>query len=218
MNKGYAIYALPGLGLNRHIYDQLHLDYSYQVLEWKEPHHNEQLSDYALRYCSEIKSSSDTVILIGHSFGGVLAQEIAQRIKIDRIVLISSIKSSKELPFSFNAMRILKLHHLVSRRSILGTFPLWAQSNGYHTEALKAIFKESVNSLSDDYLKWALKNLTHWKGCPEQCTIYHIHGTKDKTFPIKYISTPDLIISDGDHLLVYSKAYEIAKAINRILK
>lgn len=63
-----------------------------------------------------------------------------------------------------------------------------------------------INDRSDQYLQWALYQLSIWKGIENLKTpIIHIHVENDKTFPINLIENP-IIIKKGTHVIIYNKA------------
>ena len=99
------IYMLAGLGLDPRAFEKLkfHSDTVY-YLDWIEPLPHEKIAHYAKRLI-ELQMDSvhqkGPIILIGHSFGGVMMQEIAQQLgDIQKVILISSIHSQKEKPAS----------------------------------------------------------------------------------------------------------------------
>ncbi|MGL1889097.1 MAG: alpha/beta hydrolase [Reichenbachiella sp.] len=218
--NGLKLYCIPGLGLNSHIFDKLDLDgYDVNFIEWIEPEIGESICNYAKRISEGLGELNTEIILIGHSFGGVLAQEISNYIEVKLIFLISSIKSPQEIPLSLRLLARFRLHKFVSRSSILLTFPLWAYINGYVSRTLKLIFKKSITALSSKYLQWSLKEISNWEGIRNRSTpIIQIHGNSDLTFPIKMISNPSNIIKKGDHLMVYRRAQEIKSIIEEKIK
>ena len=74
------IYFIPGLGFDRRIFQNLELvSADIEYIDWIEPISlNENIKAYATRLATQIDHHSDGTILIGHSFGGVISQEIAQ--------------------------------------------------------------------------------------------------------------------------------------------
>ena len=101
------IYFMPGLGANSKIFEYISLpkdQFEMHLLEWKIPvSEEESIEDYAKRMTGEIKHENP--VLLGVSFGGVLVQEIAKIITVEKIILVSSIKSHHELP---NRLKLLK--------------------------------------------------------------------------------------------------------------
>ena len=153
--------------------------------------------------------------MVGHSFGGVISQEIAAIRSISKIVLISSIKSRQELPMQFKIMKPLQIHKLFSKELTSKTIKLWGKSNDYETPEHQQLVKDMVNKQSNNYLQWALKELSSWeKPKTKLPKIVHIHGDSDKTFPIKLIQQPNHVIKNGGHFMIYKHA----KRINDLLE
>ena len=92
------IYCVSGLGADERVFQKLKLE-GYQPIHirWVEPENKESITDYAKRLTEQIKS--DEPILIGLSFGGIIAIEIAKQINTKKVILISSTKNQQEVPF-----------------------------------------------------------------------------------------------------------------------
>ncbi len=209
------IYLIPGLGFDCRIYQNLQLPYpNIHHLNWIEPKKNETLSSYADRMGKEINDTISNII-IGHSLGGIIAQEIANLKKIDAIFIISSIQSEKENPLQFRIFRYLGLHRLFSKEMTLFTFPFWAKQHGYTTQYHRELFKDMVSKHSNHYLQWALLRLAQWKKSDTNTitTIHQIVGDRDKNFPIQLIQQADVIISGGTHFMVFKKPEIISSFI-----
>jgi pimeloyl-ACP methyl ester carboxylesterase len=212
------IYLLPGLGFDTRIFSKLQFENctSYD-LNWIEPFSSEPIKDYAVRMAASIADKADKLILIGHSFGGILAQEIAAIRQVDQIFLISSIRSRSELPFHFKLMAPTFLYLLFTQKLVQKTIQFWGESHGYAKGAEQELVTDMVGQYSDKYLQWALKALSNWTGAnvPTSMQICQIHGAKDKTFPVSLIKKADYILSDGDHFMVYKKAKAVKSFIQK---
>jgi len=72
------IILIPGLGYDCQIFKNLDLkDFEVQHLNWIEPKTGEKLHEYSQRLFAKVEKSSKKTILIGHSLGGIVSQEIA---------------------------------------------------------------------------------------------------------------------------------------------
>ena len=91
---------MPGMAASSQIFEYLRLPKFYLIhkLDWIIPNSNETLELYSKRICKKINKPDP--ILIGVSFGGILIQEISKHLSYKKIVIISSIKTSRELPLS----------------------------------------------------------------------------------------------------------------------
>jgi len=212
------IFLLPGLGFDGRIFERLNLPEPATALSWNIPLKKESIADYALRMGEKHLKKSPS-ILIGHSFGGIMAQEMARWFSVEQIILISSIKSPAENPIKFRALAPFGIHHFFTKELTLKTFPYWASSFGYAEEEEQALFKAMVAEQDNRYLQWALYQLSKWKGVQDLKTpIIQIHGDQDNTFPINKIQSPDYIVSGGSHMMVYSQAQEIEKLIYKSIR
>jgi pimeloyl-ACP methyl ester carboxylesterase len=106
------IYVISGLGVDQRVFSKIDfgsLDITY--LDWITPSRNEPLSIYAKRISAKI--TAEQPILIGLSFGGMLAMEIAKIITVQRVILLASAKGRDELPVLYRLAGRLKLNVFV---------------------------------------------------------------------------------------------------------
>ena len=55
----------------------------------------------------------DEAVLIGVSFGGVLVQEMAAFLKLQKLIIISSVKTNLEVPLRMKIVKSTKAYKLV---------------------------------------------------------------------------------------------------------
>lgn len=210
------IYLIPGLGLDGRIFKHLDLKgHAVTILNWLEPYKNESLRDYAQRMANDI-DNKDQNVLIGHSFGGILSQEIASFKSIQKVILISSIKSRDEHPLQWRIFKPLGLYRLMSKPLMIDTVGLWGAMHDYVSKEEKQLFRHMANAHSHHYLRWAMKRLSEWNkpDFPTSTEVIHFHGTNDKTFPYKLIQNPDYTIEEGGHFMVYRRASELNEILS----
>lgn len=214
------IYFIPGLGFDRRIFEKLEFNrIPTGHIQWLEPEVNESFKNYTKRLASSIEDRYDDIVLVGHSFGGLISQEIARYKKIDKVILLSSIQSRMELPFHFKIVHPLNLQRFFSKEFTLRTFPFWSKQHGYVSREEQNLFKDMIAKNSNTYLKWALKELSKWDSpaIPKATEVYQIHGAKDKTFPAKLIKNADYLIPDAGHFMVYKQPKIISDIIYETL-
>lgn len=213
------IYLMPGLGLDDRIFSNLKFEAPSVIhLKWIEPLNDENLSSYVLRIANQISSDQQPKILIGHSFGGFIVQELSKVINTKKIIIISSIKHEREMPIFFKALRVLPLHFFITKKIIKNTLPLWLNKNGFTPSKRNLIFMEMFDKNSNFYFKWAVNQLVNWTSKQtEPIDVVHIHGNKDKTFPIRNIKNV-IEVKNGNHLMVWNRSKQISQIINDTLK
>ena len=72
--------------------------------------------------CERVKHKNP--VLIGVSFGGVLVQEMAKHIDCKKIIIISSVKSNRELPKHMRLAKLTNAHKLLPTKWIKTLKPL----------------------------------------------------------------------------------------------
>jgi len=215
--KNYTIALLPGFACDSTIFERLDLPSNKVIyLDWITPVKNESIEEYAIRLITSEMKSSKQLVLIGHSFGGVIMQEIAKILKPKKIILISSIVSKEGLSRGLRLVRNLDLHIWVHKPTVKGTIWMWRKGAGMHGE-MKQRYNRSINALENSYFSWAVKQLAGWsQSLPNDLEPYNIIGSDDKVFSLKNAHNP-IVIEGGDHMMVFKKPDELSKVIQGLL-
>ncbi|HQW94029.1 MAG TPA: alpha/beta hydrolase, partial [Ferruginibacter sp.] len=154
---------------------------------------------------------------MGLSFGGMLCTEIAKQIPVKKIIIISSIKSSSEIPFWMKTAARLRLNKIVPLKSTKLTQPIQNMMLGVETAEEKTLVASLRSEVDLPYTNWAVNQAINWKNDWQHPHLYHIHGDNDHMFPIKNIR-PDFTIKNGGHFMIMNKAAEVSNCINSILQ
>lgn len=209
------IYCISGLGADERAFSKLRIDgYDLKVIQWLIPADKETIEEYAARMRAEITGSNP--ILMGLSFGGMICTEIAKQIPVEKIIIISSIKSSAELPLWMRTVAKLRLNKMIPLRSSRFTEPLQNIMLGVVSEEEKKIASEYRKKVNLNYTKWAVHQALNWKNEWEHPAVFHIHGDKDHMFPIKNIK-PTFTIKNAGHFMIMNRAADVSRCINSIL-
>jgi pimeloyl-ACP methyl ester carboxylesterase len=106
-------FLIPGLGADERVFWGLNLPGPVTVLSWLPPQSaTEPLRHYAARL-AEAVPTAQVCWLVGVSFGGLLALEIGRLRPLARVVLISSLVNSAQLPPLLKIGRATGLYRLV---------------------------------------------------------------------------------------------------------
>ena len=213
--KKTAIYFMPGLEANSRIFEYLSLpkkDIEPYFLNWLLPTKiDESIKSYAQRMCENIHH--ERPILVGVSFGGIVVQEMSKIIDCKKIIIISSIKSNKELPKSLKLAFTTGIYKLFTTRIIEN---IESYEHYFFSDYLKKraeLYKRYLLIRNKEYLQWAIYNVLNWQQEEALPNIVHIHGNNDEIFPSKYIENY-IKVEKGTHIMILNKA----KTISKILK
>ncbi len=211
-----TIYCISGLGADERAFSKLNIEgYQLKVIHWLQPRPRETLYHYARRMRAEITEKDP--IMMGLSFGGMICIEIAKQINVEKIIIISSIKTSMELPSWMKTIAKLKLNKILPVGSSKLTEPLQNHILGISTEEEKHMVAVSRKKVSKQYTEWAVNQAINWKNDWHHPEIYHIHGDNDKMFPIKKVN-PTFTLKDAGHFMIINRAEEVSSFINSILQ
>ena len=97
---------MPGLAASSMVFENIKLDckkYSLHRIDWIQPKKNESIKTYCVRLSKKIKHKNP--VLLGVSFGGIIAQELDKIIKVKKLIIVSSVKSHKEYPILYKIAR-----------------------------------------------------------------------------------------------------------------
>jgi len=210
-------YFISGLGADRRAFYKIQLPPAYETvyLDWIAPLKNESFEAYAKRFSELIRPDED-FILIGLSFGGMLASEIAKIISPLKLIIISSLSNYKELPWYFKLAGKLRLHKIIipgiyKQATILNRFM------GAGNKEMKAIVYSYVSNIDPMFITWSLNIIVNWPHTVRLLNLIHIHGSKDHLLPNRYVKA-DYVVRNGGHLMVMNKAEEVNKILDKILK
>ena len=208
MNK---IYIFSGLGVDERVFDNIDFsNLNIEFIDWIQPLKSESLKNYAQRI--SLKITDENPIIIGLSFGGILAVEISKILKTEKIILIASAKNKFELPRFYRIAGKLKLNKLIPnfifKQQNFITNWLFGIENNSEKKLLKTILKET----DSNFMSWAINEIANWKNENNLENIMHIHGNRDRIIPIKNLKV-DFVIENGGHFMTVNKPNEIEKIL-----
>ena len=209
---------MPGMSANPLIFEMIKFPkdiYEVHLMKWIEPILNESIESYAIRLSKDIIHHKP--VLIGVSFGGLIVQEISKLLDVDKLIIISSVKSNTELPLYMKSAKFLKLYNY---------FPLKLFDEIFNISKFLKINKiykkidlvdKYLSVRDENYLKWAIREILNWKQKKPLEGVIHLHGDKDITFPISLIKNC-IIIQGGTHALILTKHRWLNKNLTQIIE
>ena len=209
------IYCISGLGADERAFERLNIKgCSLQFLNWISPMKEESLSSYAGRMLAQI--GEEQPVILGLSFGGMIAIEMAKQTAVSKLILVSSVKTHSEIPKWMRLSGVLKLHKLIPIKANRFTEKADDRRMGIETMEEKNFVDAYRKKADQNYVNWAVDQIVNWRNnwLPEN--LYHIHGEKDRMFPLKNIHATH-IIKKGTHIMILNRAEEISACIEQIV-
>jgi pimeloyl-ACP methyl ester carboxylesterase len=212
-----TVYCISGLGADHHIFDGLDVPgIGWTHLPWLMPEGDETLDGYARRMKAGIDDEVRAPVLLGVSFGGMMAIEIAKWLPAATVILVSSIRHWRQLPIPIKMSRHLGLGKWTPPANLPLLAPLQDYFLGVETPADARLAREYRGNVDPHYLQWSIRHIAAWQNEWQPAGLYHIHGSKDRIFPLDLVE-PTHVIEGGGHLMIHNRAAEINKILISIL-
>lgn len=210
------LYCFPGLGASTKIFERLQFpedDIEMHLIPWKIPSSfEESMQDYAARICQEIKHEKP--IILGVSFGGMIVQEMSKIIEVEKVIIVSSLKSHHEFPNRLKVIKDSKAYKLFPTGFIQNFEEYSKYFYGDFLKKKAELYKMYLSVRDPLYLKWALHNVLHWKQENPPENLIHIHGTDDPIFPHKHIQN-FIPVEGGKHEMILTKPRQISEIVRK---
>lgn len=210
------IYFIPGLGADKRIFRNIKVPEGCNAfyLEWIKPLKNESLQSYSYRLAEKMETAKPFIV-VGLSFGGMLAAEIVNKYPLGRMIILSSIACSDDLPFYYRAAGNIHLHKLLPI-SLLKSASLMKRIFTAETEEQKAYLKRVIREVDSSFIRWGLNAIVKWRGRIAKSSYVHIHGSRDAVLPVRYCN-PTHVIKGGGHLMILTRDEEINEIIKQYI-
>jgi hypothetical protein len=210
------VYLMPGMSANSLIFEKIKFPENFKLhkLDWINPDIDESIENYAKRLSEKIVHKNP--VLIGVSFGGILVQEISKIVKVDKLIIISSIKCNKEMPSHMKFGKITKSYKLLPVKWINDFESLISFVLGPKIKKRVDLYRKYLSVRDENYLSWSLREMIEWKQSRPLKNIIHIHGTKDLVFPTLYIKN-FIKVPRGDHAMILKRAEWINQNIPKMI-
>lgn len=209
-------YFIPGLAADKRVFRHIRLPDGFEAhyLDWIKPEERETLRDYALRMAEQI-DVQEPFILVGLSFGGMLAVEIAKKNTPEKLVLIATVPHHTHIPHYYKKAFNLGIHRLASP-GVIKNFVYFKRFFTSESPEDKLIIKQMARDMDHSFIKWAVDAVMKWDAGEEPVDCVHIHGTHDEIFPHRY-TKPSVSIPKAGHLMIFNRASDINAVLRNIL-
>lgn len=208
---------MPGLAASPKIFERINLpegQFEVHFLEWQIPQKKETLQEYAKRIAKKIVHENP--VLIGVSFGGILVQEIAELIPVQKTIIISSVKCKMEFPLRMKIAKSTKAYKLIPTRMFSNVEFLLKYGLNEKIKDRLELYKMYLSVNDQKYLDWAIEHVLIWDRKKINEKVVHIHGDMDSVFPIKNIKNC-IVVKGGTHAMILFKAKWLNENLPRII-
>ncbi|NEN25212.1 alpha/beta hydrolase [Cryomorpha ignava] len=206
------VYLFSGLGADERLFQKLKPvpGYEYVPLPYVHPGNSEALADYAALLVEAYRFETPC-IFGGVSIGGMIAQEIAQIVRPEKLLLISTLQFRSELPGVFKLGDNKFTKSLLSKPLLDAAASLGDKFTVKSKEGRK-LFYDMLRDSEADFMKFGFGVVLGWQPPKAQVPVIRIHGNKDRVFPLSRIKEC-IKIKGGNHFMVYEKGEEIGEIL-----
>ncbi len=206
------IYLFSGLGADERLFDQLTPleGYEYVAIKYLKPSGSKTLSDYA-QLLVDTYRFEQPFILGGVSIGGMIAQEIAEIIRPEKLILISTVRFTSEFPV-FLRMVNNGFARILIKKPLLEMLAAVADRFTKKSNLGRKLFYDMLHDSDADFMKFGARAALSWHPPVTDIPVIRFHGSKDKVFPISRIKRC-IEIKDGSHFMIFDRGVEISQVL-----
>lgn len=155
-------------------------------------------------------------VIVGLSFGGMLGVEIAKRISVKKLIIISSAKTFHEIPLWIRQLRFIPLHRLLRANIIkrLNSFAYLLM--GVKNRPDKILFRQMFHESDNRIVDWSINAIINWRNEGVPPGIHHIHGTKDILLPFSLVKA-DIPVKGGEHLMPLIQPELVSSILKKLI-
>lgn len=211
------VYFVPGLAAGKEIFRNIVLpvkQYEIHILEWFIPSKGDTIAQYAEQMAQRVVH--ENAVLVGVSFGGVMAQEMSLFLNLKKLIIVSSVKSKDELPLRLKLVRKTGAYKLLPTGWALSVKDLTKLAIGPRSKKRLRLYQEYLSMRDKYYLDWAIKQMVCWERDTPVPGVEHIHGDMDSVFPMKHIRDAQCL-EGGTHVMILNKGAKVSKLLEKTM-
>ena len=209
------VYFISGLGADKRVYSFLDLSFCDPVyINWIDPIKNESLESYALRLRKTIPQPDP--VIVGISFGGMLATEMAKADPQIKAIIISSSKTADEFPAYLRIGKYIPFYRWMPGAMMKRSAYLIKWFFGRNGKEQKKVFLDIIRDMDPHFVKWAITSILHWGNKEIPSNLVHLHGTADRLLPHRYVHA-DHLVKGGNHVMPMDSHEEVSLLLKEII-
>jgi len=219
MSESPSLIMFPGVGADHRLFQpQKRAFPQLEVPAWVPPRDHETLPEYAARLAGTLRISRP-LVLGGVSFGGMLAYEMARRLRPEAVVLIASCRTREGISPLLRRFRpvVARLPLEVGDAAKL-IAPLAVATFRLLSPTQRQLCLEMFQQADSRFMRWVITAILGWEPCAlEGVPVCQIHGRHDPVIPAARIEA-DEIVADGGHLINLSHAEQVNAFIRKAME
>ncbi|MFI5130571.1 MAG: alpha/beta hydrolase [Chitinophagales bacterium] len=210
------VYFISGLGADKRVFSFLDLSFCEPIyIDWIDPLKKESLESYALRLRNSILQTDP--VIVGISFGGMLATEMAKADPKVKAIIISSNKTADEFPTYLRIGKYLPIYKWMPGKVMKQSAYIIKWVFGRNGKEQKRVFLEIVRDTNPDFVKWAITSILNWKNREVPKNLIHLHGTADRLLPHRFVKA-DHLVKGGNHVMPMDSHEEVSALLRELIQ
>ncbi len=215
---GPRIVLLPGMGADARAFEAQRAAFAQlEVPAWIEPRSGESLGQYAGRLADTIRPDGP-MILGGVSLGGMLAYEMAARLRPKVLVLIASCRDPRAIRGSlYRAAGLARWTPTACFAFSKRLAPWFAGYLNVCDEETLRLTLAMYRDADPWFLRWACQAIHGWRPEPlPEIPLFHIHGTHDRLIPVANVAA-HVYVPQGGHLINTTHAEQVNDFLRQVV-
>ena len=209
------VYCLTGLGADSTVFELLDISYSKVCIEWTPSFKWESMTDYAKRLCDQV-DTSEPFVLLGVSFGGMLAVEMNKYIKPEQTILITSLARRSELPFWIRWVGKIRINRILPS-FLFTSHPAWLiLFFGIKSERGKRMVTEIAKRSDKILTQLSIDKVLNWKNEWLPDNLVRINAKNDRLLPAPK-NIDSIMIAKSGHFAIVENCEEISAKVEELL-
>jgi pimeloyl-ACP methyl ester carboxylesterase len=157
--------------------------------------------------------------MLGLSFGGVVAQELAGKLNPKFLVLISTLEHAEELPWYYRTFKALPEATPMAQLAPIAPKFLFNKVFGASDVATQELLHNTITSADPAFIRWAVYHILRYRKDETNYSgpTLRIHGSQDHLISCP-AGLPSSNCIKGGHLMIYEQAEEVSEVVNRFIK
>ena len=209
---------ISGLGADESVFQNIQSFENYEsvFVPWKAVIGKPSLESYTKELLKEINIQAEDVI-VGLSFGGLIAIELARQNQLKKVILISSFRDKGDLKGIIKTSLNLKLYKLIPNFRIEAFSSIFQFFLTTRTKNGKDILNKMISKQDMQFTKWAIHQIdVATYEMDASIAVYNIIGGKDRLVK-RWSNEHTFLIEEGGHLMVVERAHEVNHLLEQIL-